>query len=94
MAKYLRSQERRQRKEKRKNSIDRPSKSDHDANKEKTLSQQEKVDGNCKNDDDTKQKPKTKVFRCKFHPGTPTWNRNKKVFIGIFSYLKNKSHCL
>ncbi|QSS60968.1 3'-5' exonuclease [Histoplasma capsulatum] len=80
MAKYLRSQERRQRKEKRKNSIDRPSKSDHDANKEKTLSQQEKVDGNCKNDDDTKQKPKTKVFRCKFHPGTPTWNRNKKIW--------------
>ncbi|KAG5290411.1 3'-5' exonuclease [Histoplasma capsulatum G186AR] len=80
MGKYLRSQERRQRKEKRKNSMDRPSKSDLDANKEKTLSQKEKVDGKCKNDDDTKQTPKTKVFRCKFHPGTPTWNRNKKIW--------------
>ncbi|KLJ07546.1 hypothetical protein EMPG_16960 [Blastomyces silverae] len=79
MAKVMRLREMAVQKREKEKSKDCPIKPGQNAGEDKDPSQKEKGDGKDENDG-TKTTPKKKVLHCKFHPGTPMWNRQGKMW--------------
>lgn len=79
MVTFLRLRERNQRERESKKSKDGPRKSNHNLDEGKGSSQADKENEKCGNDG-ANPSPKKIILHCKFHPGKPTWNGQRKVW--------------
>ncbi|KKZ65666.1 hypothetical protein EMCG_08505 [[Emmonsia] crescens] len=86
MATFLRLRERNKRERESKKSKDGPRKSNHNLDGDKDSSQADKENEKCGNDG-TKPSPKKIILDCKFHPGIPTWNGQRKTWSCCYQHM-------